>query len=86
VMALAAPTGAGVLDLTMRWFCRLYVERFRTGIIRQQKEDVREAIQKGYIDQLALLPQGVGESMQRLAEVAERIPEELSAAAEGVQR
>jgi hypothetical protein len=86
VMALAAPAAAGALDLMMRWFCRLYVERFRTGIIRQQKEDVREAIQKGYIDQLVLLPQGVGESMQRLAEVAERIPEELSAAAEGVER
>jgi hypothetical protein len=83
VMALAAPAVVGVIDLLMRWFCRLYVERFRSGVIRQQKDDVREAIQKGYIDQLVLLPQGVGQAMQRLAEVAERIPEELTASAEG---
>ena len=82
VILLALPAAAGVLDLLVRWGCRLYIERFRADVIRQQKEDVREAIQKGYIDQLVVLPHGVGEAMQGLAETAERIPNELAATTE----
>jgi hypothetical protein len=78
VLALLAATGA--MDLLARWGCRLYIERFRADVIRQQRDDVREAIQKGYIEHLVQLPHGVGDGMQRLAETAERIPEELAAA------
>jgi len=78
VMALAVPLTAGVLDLFVRWLCRAYVEKFRADVIRQQRDDAMEALQKAYVDQLILLPRDVGRTLHELSDVAERIPAELA--------
>jgi len=78
VMALAVPLAAGVLDLFVRWLCRAYVEKFRADVIRQQRDDAMEALQKAYVDQLILLPRDVGRTLHELSDVAERIPAELA--------
>jgi hypothetical protein len=78
VLVLAVPAAAGVIDLLVQWTCRLYVERFRADLIRQQREDAREALQKAYVDRLVLLPRDVGDALHELAAIAERIPVELA--------
>jgi hypothetical protein len=77
------PLAIGGLDLAVRLACRLFVDRYREEIVRRQKEDVRTAIQAGYLDRLVKLPPEAGAKLQALAAAADRLPALLAEPALG---
>ena len=63
----------GVVDDLIRLLCSRYVESYRAGIIKQQKEHIRDVIQRGYIDTLIALPPGTGRRLYKLSTLEERL-------------
>lgn len=81
---LLVPLGIGVAEDIVRMMAAKYMARQRTGLIHQQKENIRELIQVAYIDSLLQLPATMGRRLYSLANLEERLLRELAQAmAEG---
>jgi hypothetical protein len=74
LVVVLVPLFVGLVDELVRLACRVYVERHRAGLIRQQKESVRELVRTAYIEPLLRLPKSQGSRFVGLSRLAETIP------------
>lgn len=72
----------GAADELVSLAARYYVNRHRAGLVRRQKDNIRELIQVAYIDSLVQLPLSTGRRLASLANLSERLEANLKALAE----
>jgi hypothetical protein len=72
-----AAVALGVVDDLVRIACREVVRRQREDLSRRRKENVRELFRAAYVDVLTRLPKGLGERLERLSGLCNRIPQSI---------
>ena len=72
----------GLADDFVRVLCSEYVRREREELIAKQRENTRELFRIAYLEELSKLPLHLGNRLQRMSEVMDRIPKAISALAD----
>lgn len=83
-LLFAIPLAAGIVDELAQYLGQKYVQRFRENLWRQQRDHIRELIQRGYIDPLLDLPGTNGRRLYLLGSLVDQIPRDLTALLEDV--
>jgi energy-coupling factor transporter ATP-binding protein EcfA2 len=79
---IGALVALGAADDLVRVLCQEYVRRDRQELLDWRRRDVEELFRTAYLKPLTLLPKDLGEKMQRLSELSDRVPRLLSILAE----
>jgi hypothetical protein len=68
----------GAAEDLARLICRVYVDRQRAELLRQQKEQIRELVQLAYIDPLLQIPPQTGPRLRQLSGLADQLSMDLT--------